>query len=111
MKVDELINLINNTKGLVSLDEVEDLIFTNEAPTDATTYKVASHMNLQQHRWYSIAVDVYKCDDGFVGVKGGFQCFDEGASLNDVCSFPCFAKPYKEKQTITYIPIDDKLQE
>lgn len=102
MKVEELINLINNAKKLIGLDEAEDLIFE----TDETTSKVASQLDLQQHRWYSVAVDVYKCDDGFVGIRGGFQNFVESASWEDVCITPCVAKQYKEKQTITYVPSD-----
>lgn len=102
MKVGELINLINNEKGLIGLDEAEDLIFD----TDKTIHKVASHLNIQQHRWYSTAVDVYKCDDGFVGIRGGFQNFNEALSWEDVCVTPCVAKQYKEKQTITYVPFE-----
>jgi len=94
MKVQELINLINENE-FYSLFEAECAI-----PRDVD--KVASGLELNEHRWYSIAVDVYKCEDGFVGIRGAYQSFSEMQSWKDI-DVICGAGEYIEKTTITYV--------
>lgn len=94
MKVQELIKLVNGGK-FYSLYEVEDIIPTN-------VEKVASGLELNEHRWYSTAVDVYKCEDGFVGIRGAYQSFSEMQTWKDI-DVICGAGEYIEKTTITYV--------
>lgn len=64
MKKQELIDKINN--GCYhSLWQAEDII-----PKEIN--KVAEGLELDEHRWFSIAVNVYKCEDGFVGIWGAY---------------------------------------
>ena len=95
MKAQELIELINS-EPLYSLWDVDDVI-------DSDTTKVAEGLNLDQHRWYSKAVNVYKCDDGFVGVCGPYQLFSEILVWSDTEA--CEASLYKEVKTVTYEPL------
>ena len=81
MKVQELIDLINDTERYVplySLYDAEDVI-----PREVD--KVASGLDLDEHRWYSTAIDVYRCEDGFVGIRGAYQSFSEMQSWSDIC--------------------------
>lgn len=97
MKVEELIEEINS-KEFYCLWELED---ESEIDFEFAKKRVARHLDLDEHRWYSTAVNVYKCEDGFVGVRGGFQSFSECQSWEDVgCS--CYASEYKEVKTVTY---------
>lgn len=97
MTVQELINLITENR-FYSLLEVEDAIDCK---------KVASGLELDKHRWYSKATDVYKCDDGFVGVKGVYQSFSDMQDWRDI-DVLCEAEEYKEVQTVTYEPFYKK---
>ena len=94
MKVQELIELVNGGK-FYSLYEAEDAI-----PVDVE--KVASGLELNEHRWYSTAVDVYKCEDGFVGIRGAYQSFSEMQTWKDI-DVICGACEYIAKITITYV--------
>lgn len=95
MKVQELINLINE-KPLYSLWDADDVIGKNAK-------MVASHLDLDEYRWYSMAVNVYECEDGFVGVFGAYQSFSESQTWKDI-NVVCEASRYKEVKTVTYIP-------
>lgn len=94
MKVKELIELVENYEDpFISLYDVEDAV-------DKKTKKVAT-INVDKHRHYSTATDVYQCEDGFVGVTGLHEIFSE-------CSFPsdfdinCEASEYEEVQVTSY---------
>lgn len=39
--------------------------------------RIESGNDLDKHRWYSTAEDIYKLEDGYVGVRGLFQIFSE----------------------------------
>ena len=95
MKVQELINLINE-KPLYSLWDADDVIGKNAK-------MVASHLDLDEYRWYSMAVNVYECEDGFVGVFGVYQSLSESQTWKDI-NVVCEASRYKEVKTVTYIP-------
>lgn len=96
MKVQELIDLIISEYPIYSVWDAEEII-------GKKAEKVASGLELDEHRWYSIATDVYKCDDGFVGVRGAYQSFSELQGWPDI-DVPCFAEEYEAVQTITYQP-------
>lgn len=98
MKVKELIELIENSdEVLYHLDDVEDLI-------DGECKKVASGINPEEHRWYSLATDVYECEDGYVGVRAGYQLFSEGMSWSDAINPHTIASEYEAFQTTSYRP-------
>lgn len=48
---------------------------------------VESGLNLDQHRWYSIATNIYKCADGYVKVTGAYQSFSESQTWQDINVF------------------------
>lgn len=54
-----------------SLWEVTDIAEVNGVEL------VEKGLNLDQHRWYSIATNIYKCSDGYVKVTGAYQSFSE----------------------------------
>lgn len=93
MKKKELIELINN-ECLYSIREAEDII-PSEVPC------VATDLELDRHRWYSTCVNVYACEDGYVGVWGLNQLYSEMMICSD-CDCHCEASEYEEVQTITY---------
>lgn len=95
MEVQEIIDLVNK-EPLYSLWDAEDVIGKNAK-------KVASGLKLDEHRWYSTAVDVYQCDDGFVGVWGAYQSFSEEQAWEDI-DVVCEASKYKEVPSVTYEP-------
>jgi hypothetical protein len=95
MKKQELIDKINNGH-YCSLWEAEDNI-----PKEIN--KVAEGLELDEHRWYSTAVDVYKCEGGFVGVWGAYQSFSEMQSWEDL-DVICEACEYEEYTTVSYKP-------
>lgn len=94
MKKQELIDLINNAH-CCSLWKAEDII-----PIDIP--QVAEGLKLDEHRWYSTAINVYKCEDGFVGVWGAYQSFSEMQMWEDL-DVICEAFPMKPIETITYV--------
>ena len=98
--VDEVIHLIE-TNVLYSLDDADDLI------KQYNLKKVASGLELNSHRWYSDAINVYECVDGFVGVWGLFQSFSEQQSIQD-CDVICEAFPMEEISTVTYKIIHER---
>lgn len=94
MKKEELINKINEAHCM-SLWQAEDII-----PIEIR--KVADGLRLDEHRWYSTAIDVYEVEDGFVGVWGAYQSFSECQSWNDI-GVECVAFGMKQVQTVTYV--------
>lgn len=72
------IDKINNADDNYSLYHTTDI---------AQTYGVDlidEGLDLDQHRWYSIATNIYKCSDGYVKVKGAFQSFSEMQMWSDI---------------------------
>ena len=94
MKRSELIEMVNDAH-YKSLFEAEDNI-----PSEIN--KVASGLELDEHRWFSTAIDVYECEDGFVGIQGAYQSFSEMQSWSDI-DWDCTAFPMKAVETITYV--------
>lgn len=45
---------------------------------------VEKGLNLDNHRWYSVATNIYKCSDGFVKVTGAYQNFSESQTWEDI---------------------------
>lgn len=64
-----------------SLWEVTDIANVNGVEL------VEKGLNLDQHRWYSIATNIYKCSDGYVKVTGAYQSFSEAQTWEDINVF------------------------
>ena len=82
MKKKELIDLINND-CLYSLYDAEDII-----PKEVKC--VATDLEIDRHRWYSTCVNVYACEDGYVGIYGVNQLYSSGMTFSD-CDCHCEA--------------------
>ena len=95
MKKKELIDLVNND-CLYSICEAEYIM-----PQEVQC--VATDLEPDKHRWYSTCVNVYACEDGYVGVWGVNQLYSEMMCFSD-CDCPCEAEEYEEVTTITYKP-------
>lgn len=104
MKVQELINAYKaeleneDCATPYSIWDAEDVLMY----LDETLERVASDLDFDEHRWYIRSTNVYKCDDGFVGVRGVSSLKSEMMSYSDcgedVEIFECI-----EKQTVTYV--------
>lgn len=64
-----------------SLWEVTDIAKVNGVEL------VEKGLNLDQHRLYSIATNIYKCSDGYVKVTGEYQSFSEAQTWEDINVF------------------------
>lgn len=96
MKVKDLIELINNSENLYCLGDAEDII-----PRDIEC--VASELDVDKHRWFSTAVNIYACEDGYVGVYGVNTIYSEYMAPRD-CNYPCGALEYEPVQITSYKP-------
>lgn len=95
MKKKELIDLVNND-CLYSFHDVEDVL-------SECVQCVATDLEIDRHRWYSTCVNVYACEDGYVGIFGVNDLHSEGLDYSD-CNCLCKASEYEEVTTITYKP-------
>lgn len=64
--------------------------------------RIESGNDLDEHRWYSTAEDIYKLEDGYVGVRGLFQMFSELSCPKDF-SIKCKAYEVEPVPSIKYI--------
>ena len=94
MTKQDLINLINNNEELYSLLKAENII-----PIEVKC--VAEHLYVDKHRWFSTSVNVYACEDGYVGIRGVDQLFSPYMCFSD-CDYLCEASEYEEVITTTY---------
>ena len=97
MKVQELIDKLAEERfenGIYSVLDVREIV-----PTDVKL--VAYNLDPDEHRHYIVSTDVYKCEDGFVGVRSASVKFSENYLWEDLdVDFEVF--PMKEVRTITY---------
>ena len=96
MTTEELIEIVNNNKipSLHCLCVYVDM--------DQITL-LAEGLYLDEHRWFSTAVNVYECIDGIVGIRGTYQSFSEQADWSDF-GFECLAREYEAVPSVTYKP-------
>lgn len=64
--------------------------------------RIESGNDLDQHRWYSTAEDIYKLEDGYVGVRGLFQIFSEWDYAKDY-GVKCRAYEVEPVPSIKYV--------
>ena len=96
MKVQELINLINNENCCYSIFDAEEFV-------EGEFNCVAKNLNIDEHRWYTISTRVYKLEDGYVGITGVSSLRSEGMCYSD-CDTHCKAEEYEEVQITSYKP-------
>lgn len=94
MKVQELIEKVNN-ENYHSVWEVELVLPQLEA--------IEQELNQDEHRWYIISTNIYKCEDGYVGVTGPSSLKSESMDWED-CYCKVVAKEYEEYTTVSYRP-------
>ena len=61
--------------------------------------------NLERNicKWFTVSTDIYKLEDGFIGVTGVSDLKPEGLVWSD-CDYPTTACEYEEYTTISYRP-------
>jgi hypothetical protein len=97
MKVQDLIELINNNVELYHNADAEDLLYKHNVK------KIAYNLGIDRHRWYETSIDVYKCEDGYVGITGISKIYFERMSSID-CGVHCYAEEYEPVQITSYKP-------
>lgn len=69
---------------LYSLSDVEDWIDAKSDELGSTVAtKVVSKLDPDSYRWYEVATDVYKCDDGYLGVRAVSKLYSESMMYSD----------------------------
>ena len=116
MKVKDFIKFVNNAIDttvkieaddyeaygeLYTLDDFEELI--KNSTECSGVEKIASELEIEIEDFYSCATDVYKCEDGYVGIHAGLQLFSEQMDWSDACPDTCVSE-YEAVQTVTYKP-------
>lgn len=93
MKVQEAIKRIEEG-GFYSVWEASE-----ELGKDAKL--VASNLDADRHRWYTVSTDVYKLEDGYVGITGVSSLNSEGMTYSD-CNVKTTAEEFEEFTTVSY---------
>lgn len=118
MKVKDFIKFVNNaidnatvviessadyyceSGELYTLDDFEELI---ENSTECSgVEKIASELEIEIEDFYSCATDVYKCEDGYVGIHAGLH-IDELSNWDRVDPDITISE-YEEVQVVSYKP-------
>lgn len=94
MKVQELIDKINFDTNCYALYQAEKYV-------EEGVHLVAYNLNIEEHKWYTISTNVYKLEDGYVGITGPSELRSENILWSD-CDYLCIAEEYEPVQTITY---------
>ena len=96
MKVKEAIEIINRADHCYSLQDAQDLL--KGCPfIDRTKYS--------GYKWYIIATDIYRVEDGFIGVRGISDLKTRMLDFSD-CNIHCEAEEYKVVNTRSYVPVN-----
>lgn len=96
MKVKELIDKVNSSTDCFSLYDAEKFI-------EEKINKVASDVYVEKHKWYNISTNVYKLEDGFVGITGSSDLKSETMNWSD-CDYMCIAEKYESVYKLIYQP-------
>lgn len=95
MTVKEFIQMVNEGE-FWSLGAVDD------SDLGEGFERIESGNNLDEHRWYSTAEDIYKLEDGYVEVCGLFQIFSEWDYAKDY-GVKCEAYEVEPVPSIKYV--------
>lgn len=102
MKVKDFIDIINrnNIWALCEVEDCRELRDKLDSNNEEFPELIAYDLEIDRHKWYSTSVDVYKLDDGFVGVYGVDIIY--GDMYYEDCGLKCQASEYEEYSTISY---------
>lgn len=64
---------------------------------------VARDLEIARHRWHETSVNVYKLDDGYIGIWGLSKIYSELGTADDF-KIQCEVDEYEEVQIISYQP-------
>lgn len=95
MKVKEVISAINNT-------DYYSLISAQRAAKLCKDDLVVENYNFSKHKNFDIATNIYKCEDGFVGISGLKN--DRSKNGFDQYNIAAWVEEYVEIPTVTYAP-------
>lgn len=101
MKIQELIDAVNSQE-IYSLWDLDN--FIPNLPEC-----IAEGLEKDKSWLYDTAVNVYKCEDGFVGIWGVYHNYED-CSCKDY-EITCIATEYKEVPSVTYVPKHTKVYE
>ena len=104
MKVKEVIDVVNSNKEVfIDLWSVTDEDVLEDNNIKLELGDCIMKLPGKVHRWYTEATNIYKCDDGYVGITG-FD-YGHGDSVESCdCLCYCNAKEFEEFATISYRP-------
>lgn len=97
MKVQELIDYVNSNE-FYSLYEFEDSLTVEQFKE---LKRIPKTINEDKHRWYEVSTNVYRVEDGYVGVRGVTHIYSECMTYSD-CDYLCKASEYEEISTVSY---------
>ena len=100
MTVEQFIQMVNEGE-FWSLAQVDD------SALGEGFERIQSGNDLDEHRWYSTAEDIYKLEDGYVGVWGLFQIFSEWDYAKDY-GIMCEAYEVEPVPSIKYVKKNEK---
>lgn len=95
MTVEKFIEMVNEGE-FWSLWEVDD------SDLGEGFERIESGNDLDEHRWYSTAEDIYKLEDGYVGVWGLYQIFSEWSYPKDY-DVKCYAYEVEPVPSVKYV--------
>lgn len=95
MKVKGVISVINNT-------DYYSLISAQRAAGLCKEDLIVENYNFSKHKNFDIATNIYKCEDGFVGISGLKN--DHSKSGFDQYNITTWVEEYVEIPTVTYAP-------
>ena len=95
MKVRDLIEKINSANYYSIYDAIHIM--------DDTCKCVEEQKDIKKYLLYTVLTNVYKLEDGFVGIRGISELNREDLVYSDI-NYPCTAEEYEEYTTISYRP-------
>ena len=95
MKVKELIDKVNSTTNCYSIHHAEDFI--------KKINKVASDIYVEKHKWYNISTNIYRLEDGFVGITRPSMLKSKSIIWSD-CDYTCIVEEYESVYKLIYQP-------
>lgn len=75
MKVQEAIELINNSDNLYCIDDAIELL---EGETE-----LAVDVDISRHRWYETSESYFRLEDGILGIRGVSNIYSEMSNPSD----------------------------
>lgn len=109
MTTKELVKYLNDLNIIQKYRDLNDE-FCDNLPEDIfeeyfeNAEEVESYLNPIRHRWYEIATNIYKINDGYIGCTYVNKVYSESMCVADIDHILQFNE-YKQKETITYIPV------